>query len=42
MSEAPHLTFDLDKPGISNGHLVVPKGVDCEALSLPVFSLNKG
>ncbi|RWG76374.1 MAG: peptidase M14 [Mesorhizobium sp.] len=42
MSEAPHLTFDLDKPGISNGHLVVPKGADCEALSLPVFSLNKG
>ncbi|RWQ26430.1 succinylglutamate desuccinylase/aspartoacylase family protein [Mesorhizobium sp.] len=42
MSEAPHLTFDLDKPGISKGHLVVPKGADCEALSLPVFSLNKG
>ncbi|MER9032250.1 succinylglutamate desuccinylase/aspartoacylase family protein [Mesorhizobium sp. M0674] len=42
MSEAPHLTFDLDKPGMSKGHLVVPKGADCEALSLPVFSLNKG
>ncbi|TIQ75234.1 MAG: peptidase M14, partial [Mesorhizobium sp.] len=42
MSEAPHLTFDLDKPDMSKGHLVVPKGADCEALSLPVFSLNKG
>ncbi|SJM30316.1 succinylglutamate desuccinylase/aspartoacylase family protein [Mesorhizobium delmotii] len=42
MSEAPHLTFDLDTPGLSTGHLVVPKGSDCEALSLPVFSLNKG
>ncbi|MER8615121.1 succinylglutamate desuccinylase/aspartoacylase family protein [Mesorhizobium sp. M1216] len=27
---------------MSAGHLVVPKGADCEALSLPVFSLNKG
>ncbi|RWO86343.1 succinylglutamate desuccinylase/aspartoacylase family protein [Mesorhizobium sp.] len=42
MSEAPHITFDLDTPGVSTGHLVVPKGADCEALSLPVFSLNKG
>ncbi|MER8786137.1 succinylglutamate desuccinylase/aspartoacylase family protein [Mesorhizobium sp. M1006] len=42
MSEAPHLTFDFEKPGMSKGHLVVPKGADCEALSLPVFSLNKG
>ncbi|PSH60931.1 succinylglutamate desuccinylase/aspartoacylase family protein [Phyllobacterium sophorae] len=42
MREAPHLTFDLDKPGLSKGHLVVPKGTDCGALSLPVFSLNKG
>ncbi|MER9108055.1 succinylglutamate desuccinylase/aspartoacylase family protein [Mesorhizobium sp. M0848] len=42
MSEAPHLTFDLEKPGMSKGHLIVPKGADCEALSLPVFSLNKG
>ena len=42
MSKAPHLTFDLEKPGMSKGHLVVPKGADCEALSLPVFSLNKG
>ncbi|PBB80020.1 peptidase M14 [Mesorhizobium sp. WSM3879] len=42
MSEAPHVTFDLDTPGVSTGHLVVPKGADCEALSLPVFSLNKG
>lgn len=42
MSEAPHLTFDLDQPGMSKGHLVVPKGTDCEALSLPVFCLNKG
>lgn len=42
MSEIPHFTFDLDAPGLSTGHLVVPKGADCEALSLPVFSLNKG
>ncbi|RWP16093.1 MAG: peptidase M14 [Mesorhizobium sp.] len=42
MSEAPHLTFDLDKPGMSTGYLVVAEGGDCEALSLPVFSLNKG
>ncbi|MER8996077.1 succinylglutamate desuccinylase/aspartoacylase family protein [Mesorhizobium sp. M0678] len=42
MSEAPHLTFDLDAPGVSTGHLVVPKGADCEALSLPVFSCNRG
>lgn len=43
MSEAsPHLTFDLDTPGVSLGHLVVPKGADCEALSLPVFSCNRG
>ncbi|MER9300663.1 succinylglutamate desuccinylase/aspartoacylase family protein [Mesorhizobium sp. M0621] len=42
MSEAPHLTFNLDTPGVSTGHLVVPKGVDCEALSLSVFSCNRG
>ncbi|MER8678262.1 succinylglutamate desuccinylase/aspartoacylase family protein [Mesorhizobium sp. M0037] len=42
MSEAPHLTFDFDMPGESRGHLVVPAGVDCEELSLPVFSMNKG
>ncbi|MER8516391.1 succinylglutamate desuccinylase/aspartoacylase family protein [Mesorhizobium sp. M1060] len=42
MSEAPHLTFDLDTAGVSTGHLIVPKGADCEALSLPVFSCNKG
>ncbi|MER9083044.1 succinylglutamate desuccinylase/aspartoacylase family protein [Mesorhizobium sp. M0895] len=42
MKEIPHLTFDLDTLGVSTGHLVVPKGADCEALSLPVFSLNKG
>ncbi|MER8703835.1 succinylglutamate desuccinylase/aspartoacylase family protein [Mesorhizobium sp. M1273] len=42
MSEAPHLTFDLDTPGVSTGHLVVPKGADFEALSLPVFSCNRG
>lgn len=42
MNEAPHVTFDLDTPGVSTGHLVVPKGADCEALSLPVFSLHKG
>ncbi|MER9128054.1 succinylglutamate desuccinylase/aspartoacylase family protein [Mesorhizobium sp. M0959] len=42
MSEAPHLTFDLDAPGMSTGHVIVPRGADCEALSLPVFSLNKG
>lgn len=42
MSQAPHLTFDLDTPGLSTGYLVVPEGADCEALSLPVFSHNKG
>lgn len=42
MSEAPHLTFDLNKPGVSRGHLVVPGGTDREELMLPVFSLNKG
>lgn len=42
MSEAPHLTFDLDSPGVSRGHLVVPGGADRGELSLPVFSLNKG
>ncbi|MER8383031.1 succinylglutamate desuccinylase/aspartoacylase family protein [Mesorhizobium sp. M1399] len=42
MSETPYLTFDLDTPGMTTGHLVVPKGDDCEAISLPVFSLNKG
>lgn len=42
MSEAPHLTFDLDTPGVSTGHLVVAEGADCEALSLPVFSCNRG
>ncbi|PBC04124.1 succinylglutamate desuccinylase/aspartoacylase family protein [Mesorhizobium sp. WSM3860] len=42
MSEAPHITFDLDTPGVSRGHLVVPGGADRGELSLPVFSLNKG
>ncbi|MER9236837.1 succinylglutamate desuccinylase/aspartoacylase family protein [Mesorhizobium sp. M0622] len=42
MSEEPHLTFDLDTPGVSRGHLVVPGGADRGELSLPVFSLNKG
>ncbi|MER8482487.1 succinylglutamate desuccinylase/aspartoacylase family protein [Mesorhizobium sp. M1322] len=42
MNGIPHLTFDLDRPGVSRGHLVVPKGADCEALFLPVFGLNKG
>ncbi|MER9670850.1 succinylglutamate desuccinylase/aspartoacylase family protein [Mesorhizobium sp. M0203] len=42
MTETPHLTFDLEAPGVSTGHLVVPKGADCWALSLPVFNLNKG
>lgn len=42
MSEAPLLTFDLDAPGVSRGHLVVPGGADRGELSLPVFSLNKG
>ncbi|RUU37658.1 peptidase M14 [Mesorhizobium sp. M6A.T.Ce.TU.002.03.1.1] len=42
MNEAPHLTFDLDTPGVSMGRLVVPGGADCGELSLPVFSLNKG
>ncbi|MER9795304.1 succinylglutamate desuccinylase/aspartoacylase family protein [Mesorhizobium sp. M0213] len=41
MNGIPHLTFDLDKPGVSRGHLVVPGGADHEELSLPVFSLNK-
>ncbi|MER9402258.1 succinylglutamate desuccinylase/aspartoacylase family protein [Mesorhizobium sp. M0615] len=36
------LTFDAEAYGLSTGHLIVPEGVDCEALSLPVFSLNKG
>ncbi|WP_287115555.1 succinylglutamate desuccinylase/aspartoacylase family protein [Mesorhizobium sp.] len=42
MSDTPHLTFDIYTPGMSTGHLVVPDGPDCQALSLPVFSLNKG
>ncbi|MER9883817.1 succinylglutamate desuccinylase/aspartoacylase family protein [Mesorhizobium sp. M0118] len=42
MKETPHLTFDLDTPGVSIGHLIVPKGEDYEALSLPVISINKG
>lgn len=42
MNEAPHLTFDLDMPGVSRGHLVVPGGSDRRELLLPVFSLNKG
>ncbi|ARP67249.1 MULTISPECIES: succinylglutamate desuccinylase/aspartoacylase family protein [Mesorhizobium] len=42
MSEAPHLTFDLETPGVSRGHLVVPGGADSGELSLPIFSLNKG
>ncbi|CAH2406757.1 succinylglutamate desuccinylase/aspartoacylase family protein [Mesorhizobium ventifaucium] len=42
MREAPHLTFDLDAPGVSRGHLLVPGGADRGELSLPVFSLNKG
>ncbi|TIL84092.1 MAG: succinylglutamate desuccinylase/aspartoacylase family protein [Mesorhizobium sp.] len=42
MTKAPHLTFDIDTPGISRGHLVVPGGADLGELSLPVFSLNKG
>ncbi|RJT27222.1 peptidase M14 [Mesorhizobium waimense] len=42
MIGAPHLTFALDTPGVSKGHLVVPKGADSEALLLPVLSLNKG
>lgn len=42
MSQVPHLTFDINTPGVSTGHLVVPGGADCEALLLPLFSLNKG
>ncbi|RWN48870.1 succinylglutamate desuccinylase/aspartoacylase family protein [Mesorhizobium sp.] len=42
MNDSPHLTFDLDKAGVSRGYLVVPKGADCEALSLPVCSISKG
>lgn len=33
MTGAPHLTFDLEAPGVSIGFLVVPKGAGCEALS---------
>lgn len=42
MTGAPHLTFDLEAPGVSIGFLVVPKGAGCEALSLPIFCLNRG
>ncbi|RWD26568.1 MAG: peptidase M14 [Mesorhizobium sp.] len=42
MSQKPHLTFDLDEPGVNKGYLVVPTGTDREALPLPVLSLNKG
>lgn len=42
MGHEPQLTFNCDAPGLSIGHLVVPGGTDCETLSLPVFSLNKG
>ncbi|RWL09258.1 succinylglutamate desuccinylase/aspartoacylase family protein [Mesorhizobium sp.] len=42
MSTTSHLTIDLDKGGMNTGHLIVSKGADSEALSLPVFSLNKG
>ncbi|RWH51687.1 MAG: peptidase M14 [Mesorhizobium sp.] len=42
MNGIPHLTLDLDQPGVNRGHLVVPGGADCEELWLPVFSLNKG
>ncbi|MER9613202.1 succinylglutamate desuccinylase/aspartoacylase family protein [Mesorhizobium sp. M0312] len=42
ISETPHLTLDLDAPGVRLGHLVVPKGHDYEALSLPIFSINRG
>ncbi|TIL43156.1 succinylglutamate desuccinylase/aspartoacylase family protein [Mesorhizobium sp.] len=42
MSNAPHLTFDLDTAGVSRGHLIVPGGADRGELLLPVFGLNKG
>lgn len=42
MVEIAHLTFDPDALGVSKGHLIVPKGVDSEALSLPAFCCNKG
>ncbi|MER9764313.1 succinylglutamate desuccinylase/aspartoacylase family protein [Mesorhizobium sp. M0138] len=42
MSDAPHLTLDLNTPGVTRGHLIVPGGADQRELSLPVFSLNKG
>ncbi|RWL09288.1 MAG: peptidase M14 [Mesorhizobium sp.] len=42
MSTTSHLTIDLDKGGMNTGHLIVSKGADSEALSLPVFSLDKG
>ncbi|RAZ71149.1 succinylglutamate desuccinylase/aspartoacylase family protein [Mesorhizobium atlanticum] len=42
MNEDPHLTFDINTPGLSTGHLVVPAGNDFETLAIPVVSLNKG
>ncbi|MDX8449881.1 succinylglutamate desuccinylase/aspartoacylase family protein [Mesorhizobium captivum] len=42
MSETSHIAFDVDKLGTSKGHLVVAKGTDCEALSLPIISINRG
>ncbi|MER9268617.1 succinylglutamate desuccinylase/aspartoacylase family protein [Mesorhizobium sp. M0410] len=42
MTNKPHLTFDLNIPGVSTGYLVVPEGTDHETLSLPVFYCNKG
>lgn len=42
MVEIPRVTFNLDTPGVSKGHLIVPEGADCQALSLPVFSCNRG
>ncbi|MER8492559.1 succinylglutamate desuccinylase/aspartoacylase family protein [Mesorhizobium australicum] len=42
MEKAPHLTFNLEAPGMNTGQLVVPGGANFEAISLPVFSLNKG
>ncbi|MER9690205.1 succinylglutamate desuccinylase/aspartoacylase family protein [Mesorhizobium sp. M0139] len=42
MNEVPHLDFDIEAHGISRGHLIVPKGADCDPLALPIFSLNQG
>lgn len=42
MSKASHVTCDFNALGVNTGHVVVGQGEDCEALSLPVISINKG